>query len=121
MAIPRDTTKHQVSLDRNVYGSLPVEGLPEPTENADTQIALWHKQAYGAGQWVFVKLASGIGIDVDYDADTGFLTITNADYRKMFAFTADSYMVGAVTATFTADSRLLALYAFQFTADAELV
>jgi hypothetical protein len=103
MAIPRDSTKTQVNLDRNVYGSLPVEGLPVPDTDVDATFAYWHKDLYGSGQWVYARLQSGAGIDVDYDPDSGILSITNADYRKTGSFTADSYLAGR----FTADSVLV--------------
>lgn len=117
MPIAKNTARPQIPLDTGVHGSLPVEGLPLPTEDVDATIAYWHKGAYGAGQWVYAVLQGGVGMDVEYDPDSGILTITNTDHRVAATFTVDANIVSNILA----NAVLSATVADDFTADAELV
>ncbi len=129
MPVPKDDRRAQISLDTGVYGSLPPEAFPSPEENEDAQIAYWHKNSYGAGQWVHVKLQGGTGISVSYDPDNGTLTISNSDYVVPATFTADAFFAGRILAdavllgpdiagSFTADAYMVILQSATFTANA---
>jgi hypothetical protein len=92
MAIPKNTARAQIGLDNGVYGSLPWEGLPAGDPLTDAQIAYWHRNAYGGGQWVQATIVAGAGMDIDYDPDSGVLSITNRDYRVYGTVTMDAVL-----------------------------
>lgn len=121
MPIPKDTTRPQIKLDSGVYGSLLWEGMPAGDETTDAQIFYWHRNSYGGGQWVPATLIAGAGMDIDYDPDTGLLSITNRDYRVYASLTMDAMLMIPISGTFIARSIIQGAVESTFTADAELV
>lgn len=121
MPIPKDITRPQIKLDTGTYGSLPWEGMPEGDGSTDAQIFYWHRNSYGGGQWVAATLIAGAGMDIDYDPDTGILSITNRDYRVYASVSMDAMLMIPISGTFTARSIVKGTLEGTFTADAELV
>lgn len=107
MPIPRNTDRPQISLDTGVYGDLPWEGMPDGDPETDAQIFYWHKNTYGGGQWVSAVIMAGVGMDIDFDSDTGVLSITNRDYRVYASATMDALLVVTTEESLTSDAELV--------------
>lgn len=77
MPIIRTPGLPQQNLATGVYGALPMEGMPTPSEDTDASIFYWRKVGpTGGGQWVQAKLRAGAGVALNFDDATGELTIS---------------------------------------------
>lgn len=114
MPITRDTTKPQHDLGDFHYGELPIEGLPTANNVGDVLIFT------GTG-WRFAEFTGGVGINIDYSVETGFIEISLAAFKINDTFTGDGILKATLAGTFTGDSVLLGTLSGTFTADAVLV
>lgn len=126
MPISRDPSKPQHSLSEFHYGSLPIEGMPAGPAD-QIALALWD-----GTQWQLVSVVGLGGLEVNYDAASLTLELSQTQYRYSFTFSADSYLmpgfkadsilkVADIANTVTADAYLVSNVETTFTADAVLV
>lgn len=98
----RDTTLPQINADQMLYGSIPMELMPQGLQEND--MLLWDK---AAANWKLVRIRGAVGLDVSYDAANAILEIALTNTRVYALFTADAYFVNTIASTFTANAVLV--------------
>jgi hypothetical protein len=116
MPVPRDPQLPQINAGQLLYGSIPIELLPDGT--ATLQVPVWDNAAQ---QWRLLALTPRAGIDIELDANTDTLSIVNMDYRVSANFTADGYLLRIIAGSFTANAIHLKAGTGSLTGDAVLV